>query len=62
MYLINQKGNSEVRLVEADNPAQALRHVVNPQYVVNSASAKAVAHAMASGVKLEVAAGKGSNA
>lgn len=43
------------RLVQAANPAQALRHVAANEYGVQAANALAVAKLMSSGVQLEQA-------
>jgi len=53
IYIVNDKTNDTTRLVEAPNPAQALRHVTLKQFDVSAASAIEVAKLMSTGVKLE---------
>jgi hypothetical protein len=56
LYIVTDSSNSATRLVEAANPAQALRHVTAKQFAVASASAAAVAKLMSAGIKLETTA------
>jgi len=58
IYMIVDTANNQTpstRLVEAPNPAQALRHIVQSQFVVNAANATQVAKMMQAGVQLESA-------
>ena len=55
IYVITEKATGAKRLIEAGNPAQAIRFVANGSYECTPASARAVAEAMAAGAKLEVA-------
>ena len=53
LYSVADMHNSTTRLVDAPNPAQALRHVTSQQFAVKAASAAMVAKLMGAGVKLE---------
>jgi hypothetical protein len=54
IYLVNQpKSDAPVRVIEADNRTQALRHVAEATFKVDVASATDVARALSSGTVLE---------
>lgn len=53
IYAVTTKADGTGRLVLAQNPAQAMRHVANDLFEVKAASAATVAKLMGSGVKLE---------
>lgn len=53
LYSVTDMTHSSTRLVDAANPAQALRHVTNAQFAVKAASAALVAKLMGAGIKLE---------
>lgn len=55
IYVIRDRIDDTVRLVEASTAAQALRHVAAQAYDVAVAKPKTVAHHMARDVVLEVA-------
>ncbi len=53
IYVVTDTVNTATRLIEAPNPAQALRHVTCQQFAVKAATAALVAKLMGTGVKLE---------
>lgn len=53
IYVVTDTANTATRLIEAPNPAQALRHVTSQQFAVKAATAALVAKLMGTGVKLE---------
>jgi ribosome biogenesis SPOUT family RNA methylase Rps3 len=53
LYVVTDTVNAATRLIDAPNPAQALRHVTIQQFAVKVASAALVAKLMGAGVKLE---------
>lgn len=53
IYIVSNKDGSGARLVEAENPSQAIRHVAASLYEVRAASAPIVARMMQSGAPLE---------
>lgn len=53
IYAITSKTDGTGRLVLAQTPAQAMRHVANDLFEVKAANASTVAKLMGSGVKLE---------
>lgn len=53
IYAVTTKADGTGRLVLAQNPAQAMRHVANDLFEVKAASAGTVAKLMGAGVKLE---------
>lgn len=53
LYSVTDMTHSSTRLVDAPNPAQALRHVTSSQFAVKAASASLVAKLMGAGIKLE---------
>ena len=56
IYAITNKLDNSSKLVQAANPAQALRWVAKDTFEVKSATANVVASMMAAGAKLEQAA------
>ena len=46
LYVITDTANAKTRLVDAQNPARALRHVTSSQFGVKAASAGLVAKLM----------------
>ena len=56
LYSVADMHNTTTRLVDAPNPAQALRHVTSSQFAVKAASATMVAKLMGAGIKLETTA------
>lgn len=56
LYSVTDMTHSSTRLVDAANPAQALRHVTSSQFAVKAASASLVAKLMGAGIKLETTA------
>lgn len=53
LYAITDHVNKQTRLVDAPNPARALRHVTGSQFGILSASPSLVAKLMGTGIKLE---------
>lgn len=53
IYAVTTKADGTARLILAQNPAQAMRHVANDLFEVKAASAATVAKLMSAGVKLE---------
>lgn len=53
IYVVTEKNSGLERLIMAQNPSQAIRHVANSRYEVKTASAQAVARLMAGGAQLE---------
>ncbi len=53
IYAVTTKADGTGRLILAQNPAQAMRHVANDLFEVKAASAASVARLMSMGVKLE---------
>lgn len=53
IYAVTTKSDGTSRLILAQNPAQALRHVANDLFEVKAASAATVAKLMSAGTKLE---------
>lgn len=53
IYAVTAKSNGAARLVLAQSPAQAIRHVANDLFEVKAASAAVVARLMSAGAKLE---------
>jgi len=53
LYAITDHVNKVTRLVDAPNPARALRHVTGSQFGILSASPALVAKLMGTGIKLE---------
>jgi hypothetical protein len=55
LYVITDTANAKTRLVDAQNPARALRHVTSTQFGIKAASAALVAKLMGAGIQLETA-------
>lgn len=55
IYAVTRKGHGTVRLVEAPNWAQALRHIAHDEYEVDVAEQRQLVECIARGVKVEVA-------
>jgi hypothetical protein len=55
LYVITDTVNHATRLVDAPNPARALRHVWGAQFGIKAASAALVAKLMGAGIQLETA-------
>ena len=53
IYVVTDTVNTATRLIEAPNPAQALRHVSHQQFAVKAATAALVAKLMGAGIKVE---------
>lgn len=53
IYAVTTKADGKGRLVLAQTPAQAMRHVANDLFDVKAASAATVAKLMGAGVQLE---------
>lgn len=53
IYAVTTKADGSGRLVLAQTPAQAMRHVANDLFEVKAANAGTVAKLMGAGVKLE---------
>lgn len=53
LYVVTDIPHSATRLVDAPNPAQALRHVTSRQFAVKVATAALVAKLMGTGIKVE---------
>lgn len=53
IYAVTSKTDGKARLVEATNPAQAMRHVAHDLFDVSPANARTVANLMSQGVSLE---------
>ena len=53
IYVVTDTANTATRLIEAPNPAQALRHVTSQQFAVKAATASLVAKLMGTGIQLE---------
>lgn len=53
LYQVTHRVTGNPRLVEAINPAQAMRHVANSLFDVKAATARDVANLMGMGIKLE---------
>lgn len=53
IYAVTTKADGSARLVLAQNPAQAMRHVANDLFEVKAASAATVARLMSKGTQLE---------
>lgn len=53
IYVVTDTVNTATRLIEAPNPAQALRHVTSQQFAVKAATAALVAKLMGAGIKVE---------
>lgn len=53
LYVVTDTVNSATRLIEAPNPAQALRHVTHQQFACKVATAALVAKLMGAGIKVE---------
>lgn len=53
IYQVTHKTTGTTRLVEAANPAQAMRYVAHDLYEVKPANARAVATLMKNGTTLE---------
>jgi hypothetical protein len=53
LYVITDTANAKTRLVDAQNPARALRHVTSTQFGIKAASAALVAKLMGAGIQLE---------
>lgn len=53
IYVVTDTANTATRLIEAPNPAQALRHVTSQQFAVRAATAALVAKLMGAGIKVE---------
>tara|TARA_R110000868_G_scaffold39383_1_gene137270 strand:- start:5529 stop:5735 length:207 start_codon:yes stop_codon:yes gene_type:complete len=53
LYSVTDMTHLSTRLVDAANPAQALRHVTSQQFAVKAATAGLVAKLMGAGIKLE---------
>jgi len=56
LYVVTDTANAKTRLVDAQNPARALRHVTSSQFGVKAASAALVAKLMGAGIQLETVA------
>lgn len=54
IYVVRNSAGA-ARLVQAPNPAQALRHVTKQEFTVRAATAIEVANLMSAGAKLELA-------
>lgn len=54
IYLVRDRATDAVRLVEAANPAQAIRHAALQAYHVKPAKAIDVAYHMGKGAKVEI--------
>ena len=53
LYVVTDTQTASTRLIEAPNPAQAVRHVTDQRFAAKAASATLVARLMSAGVKLE---------
>lgn len=53
LYAVRNKASGNIRLVDADNQAQALRHVAGDEYAVTIPKSREVAQLVADGVKVE---------
>lgn len=53
IYIVNHKASGLSRLVQAQNPGQAMHHVTNNLFSVKAASAVEVAELMTGGVAIE---------
>ena len=54
IYIVRSKGDTQpARLIQAGNPAQAMRHVANDLFAVKAASSFDVAELMSAGTTLE---------
>jgi hypothetical protein len=53
IYVVTEKNSGYERLVMAQTPAQAMRHVTSDKFEVKAASAAVVARLMGHGAKLE---------
>jgi len=53
IYVVHDNATQKARLIEAGNPAQAVRHVAAEQFMVRVASPYDVAQLVSSGVTLE---------
>lgn len=53
LYAVRNKASGNIRLVDADNQAQALRHVAGDEYAVTIPKSREVAKLVADGVKVE---------
>jgi hypothetical protein len=53
LYVVTDTQASTTRLIEAHNPAQAVRHVTDERFAAKAASAALVAKLMGAGIKLE---------
>lgn len=53
IYAVTSKIDGKARLVEAANPAQAMRHVAHDLFEVAPANARTVATLMGQGITLE---------
>lgn len=54
IYVVRNSSGA-ARVVQAPNPAQALRHVTKQEFTVRAATAVEVANLMSAGAKLELA-------
>lgn len=55
IYAVTEKFSGLARLIEAQSPAQAIKHVANDMFEVKAATAAVVAKLMSGGAKLEAA-------
>lgn len=53
IYAVTDKNSGTTRLIKAQSPAQAVRHVSGEMFDVKAASASVVANLMSGGCKLE---------
>lgn len=53
IYAVTSRADGKARLIEATNPAQAMRHVAHDLFDVAPASARTVANLMGQGITLE---------
>lgn len=53
IYVVTEKNSGLQRLVAAQSPSQAMRHVTSDKFEVKAASAAVVARLMGGGAKLE---------
>lgn len=53
IYAVTSRIDGKARLIEAINPAQAMRHVAHDLFEVAPANARTVANLMGQGVRVE---------
>jgi len=53
LYVVTDTQTANTRLIDAPNPAQAVRHVTSERFAAKAASAALVAKLMGAGIKLE---------